>query len=165
MLETTENGEYKLINDDCIQNVYKMDTQVRLELGKGRKEREKKVAVATTTQNLLDLVEEKKGEIVEKYLNSGSSADQIDSEIKKFLSYWCEKNKSGRERWQVEKFFDVGRRLGTWFSNIKKWDNTFMKEETKNINDEIIAFYKGLIASGKTHEEAKRLVANKYNKT
>lgn len=40
-LETKENGSYKLIKDECIQNVSKMDTQVRLgkvreELGKSK---------------------------------------------------------------------------------------------------------------------------------
>lgn len=42
-------------------------------------------------------------------------------EFQKFVNYWTELSRSGRaQRWQSEKFFQVGRRLTTWFSKIKK---------------------------------------------
>jgi len=39
-----------------------------------------------------------------------------------FLSYWTEKNSNGKkERWQMEKVFDVKRRYQTWLRNYKRW--------------------------------------------
>jgi hypothetical protein len=43
-------------------------------------------------------------------------------ELNKFNAYWTEISKSGmRVRWQSENFFDVRRRLHTWFSNVDKF--------------------------------------------
>lgn len=42
------------------------------------------------------------------------------AERQKFLDYWTEKNAGGKkERWQMEKVFDVSRRWGTWMRNKK----------------------------------------------
>ncbi len=39
------------------------------------------------------------------------------SEIKNFIGYWREKNPSGKkERWEMERTFEVKRRLSTWMS-------------------------------------------------
>jgi len=39
-----------------------------------------------------------------------------------FLDYWTEKNPNGKkERWQMEKVFDVKRRYQTWLRNYKRW--------------------------------------------
>jgi len=39
-----------------------------------------------------------------------------------FLDYWTEKNSNGKkERWQMEKVFDVKRRFKTWLRNHKRW--------------------------------------------
>ncbi len=41
-------------------------------------------------------------------------------EIKKFIYYWTEPTRSGnKQRWQLEKTFELTRRLSTWFGNIK----------------------------------------------
>ena len=41
-----------------------------------------------------------------------------------FLSYWMEKKPNGRkERWEMEKVFDVNRRFRTWLKNNEQWDN------------------------------------------
>lgn len=37
-----------------------------------------------------------------------------------FLAYWTEPSKSGKLRWECEKFFDVGRRMDTWRRNEEK---------------------------------------------
>ncbi len=45
-----------------------------------------------------------------------------------FLKCWTEKNKNGRkERWQMQKTFDVSRRFRTWLRNKEKW-NTDKKD-------------------------------------
>lgn len=49
----------------------------------------------------------------------------VSAEFLKFINYWTEKNASGKkERWQMEKAFEVRRRLATWFSNWAKRFNS-----------------------------------------
>ena len=46
----------------------------------------------------------------------------VARELKKFVNYWCELTKSGRkQRWELEKTFEVNRRLATWFSRINSF--------------------------------------------
>lgn len=46
------------------------------------------------------------------------------NEIKAFERYWTEKNGTGtKERWQMEKTFEVDRRLATWFAKKKEFAN------------------------------------------
>jgi len=43
-------------------------------------------------------------------------------EVDKFILYWTEPNKSGTKvRWEMQKTFDVKRRLKTWFENKQQW--------------------------------------------
>ncbi len=54
------------------------------------------------------------------FMEMGVPVSTAKQEILKFISYWTEPNKSGtRQRWQMEKTFDVKRRLVTWFQNIR----------------------------------------------
>lgn len=54
-----------------------------------------------------------------------------DQELDKFISYWNEPNKSGTKvRWELEKTFDVTRRLRTWLGN-----NFSKVEEIQVISD------------------------------
>lgn len=63
-----------------------------------------------------------------KHPQAGKGA--IWREIKKFESYWTELNQSGtKQRWQLERVFQVDRRLGTWFGKVKEF-----QEVEKNIN-------------------------------
>lgn len=42
------------------------------------------------------------------------------TELKKFIAYWTEPNPTGtKQKWQLEKTFEVGRRLKKWFSGMK----------------------------------------------
>ena len=47
----------------------------------------------------------------------------VEEELENFKGYWTETNSSGKERWQGEKYFDIKRRLNTWFKNKKIYDN------------------------------------------
>ena len=52
-------------------------------------------------------------------------------ELNRFVSYWTELNKSGtKERWELEKTFDVGRRLNTWFSRIQDFNKNNKSNKT-----------------------------------
>lgn len=41
--------------------------------------------------------------------------------LRDFWLYWSQKTKSGKERWQLEKVFDVPKRLETWRLKEEKW--------------------------------------------
>lgn len=46
--------------------------------------------------------------------------DISSAELDKFVNYWTELNKSGtKQRWELEKTFEVQRRLATWFGRVK----------------------------------------------
>lgn len=48
-----------------------------------------------------------------------------DVMLDKFCSYWTEKNKSGRKmRYEMEKVFEISKRLATWSSKDKEFNKT-----------------------------------------
>lgn len=49
--------------------------------------------------------------------------NDLSSEYDNFFSYWTEKNNKGKERWEMEKFFDISRRIKTWMNNNSKFKN------------------------------------------
>ena len=51
------------------------------------------------------------------------SYEQVISELKNFAGYWTELNKSGtKQRWELQKTFELKRRIGTWFKNAGKFN-------------------------------------------
>ena len=49
---------------------------------------------------------------------------KLEEEFNHFILYWTELSKSGKKvRWEMEKTFDVKRRLYTWLRNKKEWAN------------------------------------------
>ena len=48
--------------------------------------------------------------------------EELGSEYQNFYSYWTEKNSKGKERWEMEKFFDISRRIKTWMNNKSKFN-------------------------------------------
>lgn len=48
----------------------------------------------------------------------------LEDSYNEFIEYWCEPSKSGKLRYQSEKFFDVKRRVNTWIKNKLKYGNT-----------------------------------------
>jgi hypothetical protein len=41
--------------------------------------------------------------------------------LREFWLYWSQKTVSGKERWQLERVFDVPKRLETWKRKEEKW--------------------------------------------
>jgi hypothetical protein len=72
---------------------------------------------------------EQNGEEYEKFIqtiNTKTGADPgfLKMEIKKFCNFWLERNRSGTKRkWELERTFEVDRRLSTWFRNAQKWSS------------------------------------------
>ena len=48
---------------------------------------------------------------------------ELGDEYDNFYAYWTEQNKSGKERWELEKFFNIERRIKTWMNNKTKFNN------------------------------------------
>lgn len=55
----------------------------------------------------------------------------LGDEYDNFVSYWTEKDKKGKERWQNEKYFDIARRVKTWMTNSTKFKNNGTSNESK----------------------------------
>ena len=61
--------------------------------------------------------------------------DLLGSSYNDFTEYWCEASKSGKLRYQAEKFFDVKRRINTWIQNKNKYGNTKNTDPTAASRD------------------------------
>lgn len=73
-----------------------------------------------------------------KFINDvGLFRNKYDvSLLAKFAQYWIEHNPKGKKmRFEMEKVFDINRRLSTWKSN----DNKFSKHGKKQVTDEDLA--------------------------
>ena len=57
-------------------------------------------------------------------VSRGLDKQTADSELDKFISYWTEPTKLGnKQRWELEKTFEIKRRLITWLENFLKYNN------------------------------------------
>lgn len=98
-----------------------------LKESKGNKSKEKESKL-----NKKDKVERISDEILtpsqkaRKFLKEIEESNLPDSdERKKFYNYWTEKNKSGtKERWELEKTFEVEKRFATWRVNAQKFNQS-----------------------------------------
>lgn len=77
---------------------------------------------STPSQEMKDFISNPE-KIIYFLKEKGGEENLVRREIAKFISYWTERNKSGtKERWELQPTFDVKRRLGTWFGNIKDFN-------------------------------------------
>lgn len=52
------------------------------------------------------------------------NVEKVRAEIDKFTKYWTERTPSGKkEKWELEKTFEVDGRLGTWFSRVQTFSS------------------------------------------
>jgi len=50
--------------------------------------------------------------------------NELGDSYNDFLDYWCEPNKNGKLRYELEKFFDIKRRINTWNKNTNRYGNS-----------------------------------------
>jgi len=74
------------------------------------KEKEIKEKEIKVNINLIDDIQTFKSELGDEYDN--------------FVMYWTEPNKNGKLRYELEKFFDIKRRVNTWLQNKNKYGNS-----------------------------------------
>lgn len=73
--------------------------------------------------------EEYFNKVVGHLIEKGLSKELATNELTKFKSYWTELNGTGKkQRWQLQKVFQINRRLTTWFKNTNQWSNSKVKE-------------------------------------
>ena len=48
----------------------------------------------------------------------------LSESYQEFIDYWTEPSKSGKLRYEAEKFFDIKRRINTWLQNKNKYGNS-----------------------------------------
>jgi hypothetical protein len=72
-------------------------------------------------------------EIIERFLAKDVDRGVLKEQLPKFISYWTELNKSGtKQRWEMEKTFEVEKRLQNWLSRIKPTITSYKKENEYN---------------------------------
>jgi len=86
-----------------------------------RKEQTGIVSIETTpkeeTESFFQNLPENIDSVVVSINPDPMNHDTIKTELQKFYNYWTEKNSAWtKQRWQMEKTFEVKRRLATWFS-------------------------------------------------
>lgn len=48
----------------------------------------------------------------------------LNESYQEFIDYWTEPSKSGKLRYEAQKFFDIKRRVNTWMQNKNKYGNS-----------------------------------------
>lgn len=104
---------------------------VQGKVGEGKRSKEKigEGEISTPeieTQSFFFMVAETNSEFDDFVLtlceSTGIQKDTARRELKKFVSYWTEPTRSGKKlKWELEKTFEVKRRLSKWFENAGKW--------------------------------------------
>lgn len=65
---------------------------------------------------------EKQEQLIEAMVSKGLDSPLVKKELRKFIDYWCELTRDGRkQRWELEKTFQVKQRLVTWFNKINEF--------------------------------------------
>jgi len=70
----------------------------------------------------------------------------LEDSYDEFLEYWTEPSKSGKLRYEMEKFFDVKRRVNTWIKNKLRYGNKFTTS-SGNKSEQRIASLKNWVNS------------------
>lgn len=125
---TKYQNELKMLK--CDDNVYMLDTQVRL--GKDRLE----LGKSNIYKDLKEIFEK------EIQIPQNELTGLAYEEKQKFLEYWKEKSPGGRkERWEMEKVFDVRRRWKTWTDNVMKRMKPKEYKKENNQKSEFFSLY------------------------
>lgn len=71
---------------------------------------------------------ERKGKEIKRNINLiddiKTFKSELGDEFDNFIMYWTEPNKNGKLRYELEKFFDIKRRVNTWMQNKNKYGNS-----------------------------------------
>lgn len=100
----------------------------KVRLGKVKLSKDKLEVASAPTPKELSISFFKGGKHYEDMLSTfgGQIPDEVlKKEMQKFVLYWTEPNNSGKkQRWEMQKTFDVKRRLFTWLSKVKDFNSS-----------------------------------------
>lgn len=137
------NGAYTLNNDGNAipvpQGHFQLDdvnvalTERQLSIGKGSidknkiREEKREMAIASPTPKEMSLSffseESEQQKVVSALAENGMPESVARAEIGKFVNYWTELNATGKkQRWEMQKTFEIKRRLTTWFSKVNQFE-------------------------------------------
>lgn len=69
-------------------------------------------------------IETKREETISRLVEQGYEEGLVRAQIKLFVEYWTERNKSGtKQKWEMESTFEIPRRLKTWFRNYDTFNS------------------------------------------
>jgi hypothetical protein len=100
--------------------------------GNAKKRKEKEIKENKTNINNKD-----------NFVNSIEEYKQIlGDSYNEFIDYWCESDKNGKLRYELEKFFDVKRRINTWTKNKLRYGNSKTSTPTATSKERMDALAK-----------------------
>ena len=112
------------------------------QMNRKRNASETQVTPNNNVKNVKNVKNDKKEDIytrIEKFKNEINKFVEINTKYKSveqiFISHWIEKNKSGNKfRYEEQRYFDVGKRLGTFLKNNSKDKNGFSAKPKGKLN-------------------------------
>ena len=100
--------------------------------GNAKKRKENKIKENKTNNNNKD-----------NFVNSIEEFKEIlGDSYNEFIEYWCESDKNGKLRYELEKFFDVKRRINTWIKNKLRYGNSKTSTPTATSKERMDALAK-----------------------
>lgn len=130
----TKNGNSYSFQKDYQKWQVELPKMVSTVTKNGKSTYQKSASVAspkeTIKRNLLKetikrkelLTQEERKNVSFLLVEKGMDTTLVENELSKFISYWTELNHAGtKQRWQMEKTFEVNKRLTNWFNNISKF--------------------------------------------
>jgi hypothetical protein len=100
----------------------------------GGSTKESKVKESKENESKVNEIKEKKAfsEMLTPFIQ------ELGNDYQNFYSYWTEPNQKGKERWELEKFFDISRRVTTWKNNQLKFNQNGNSNTTKGTSTDRI---------------------------
>jgi uncharacterized protein YdaU (DUF1376 family) len=96
-------------------------------LGKNQHTKNKETEVGHMTTHMIGHMENVNIDVNKRDLllnNIKEYKELLGESYDEFIDYWCEPNKNGKLRYELEKFFDVKRRVNTWIKNKLRYGNS-----------------------------------------
>lgn len=109
-----------------------MSAQDKISKDKISKDKEREESPRETSSRFFSEEDNQEQEsVILMLIENGMSENIARAEIKKFISYWNELNSTGKKhRWEMEKTFEIKRRLTTWFAKASQFSG-FDKKTNK----------------------------------
>ena len=100
--------------------------------GNAKKRKEKEIKENKTNINNKD-----------NFVNSINEFKEIlGDSYDEFIEYWCESDKNGKLRYELEKFFDAKRRINNWIKNKLRYGNSKTSTPTATSKERMDALAK-----------------------